>query len=204
MTRDAMEPGLQSGTGQGLIEFLDFTIERGQLVGATGTALRTGVRKVLETSPELYDTDMRGIDVDEVVRVFRNKARGTAKDKTIDQYEQRFRQSVEMYRKWLADDRDWLPARARSGASRPRPASTAGARSNGSTADPLPSPDGASVDLTPQHLGLVTYPLPLRPGVKATLILPEDLTSAEAHRISSFVSAIAFEDTGARKGDTAS
>ncbi len=207
ISADTGESDVRSGSGRGLIAFLDWTIASGQLVGATGTALRTGVRKVLETRPELFEADVRAIDVDDEVRLFRNRARGSAKDKTIDQYEQRFRQSTEMYRRWLADDRDWLPARSRA-----RSRSTAS-----KTPGPMPATSGSPaardasegvgpVEPPPAHTGMVTYPLPLRPGVKATLVLPENLATAEAHRIAAFVAAIAFDAPGgdvAAEGDAA-
>lgn len=200
---DAERQQLSSGTGLGLLEFLDWVVDRGELVKATGGALRTGVKKVLDTDPDLAAADVRAIDVDDVVRRFRTKARGSAKDTTIDQYEQRFRQSVEMYRRWLAEDPNWLPARSRT--------ATAKARANGKVdrASVGEQPSGSALGVVPpdaptSRSGLVTYPLPLRPGLKATLILPEDLSSAEASRIAAFVSAVAFdgrhEEAGGRDG----
>ena len=34
---------------------------------------------------------------------------------------------------------------------------------------------------------LITFPFPLRPGLVVTLLLPDDLTAAEAERVATFV-----------------
>lgn len=135
----------------------------------------------------------RRTDVDDAVRAFRNRTRGKAKDRTIDQYEQRFRNSVEMYRKWLSHERDWLPSRSRAGAARTRSSAAPLAQSDPEAAGRVVTRSAEVENPGPPHLGMVTYPLPIRPGVKVTLILPEDLTISEARRIASFVSAIAFD-----------
>jgi len=41
---------------------------------------------------------------------------------------------------------------------------------------------------------LIEYPFPLRPGVRALITLPEDLTEAEAKRLAKFVETLAVPD----------
>ena len=46
----------------------------------------------------------------------------------------------------------------------------------------------------PHHTALIEYPFPLRPGVRAVLTLPEDLTETEAKRLVRFVESLAVPD----------
>ncbi len=41
--------------------------------------------------------------------------------------------------------------------------------------------------------GLINYPFPIRSGIRARLMLPDDLTTAEAERVSAFIRALAIE-----------
>jgi hypothetical protein len=61
--------------------------------------------------------------------------------------------------------------------------------------------------LTPetQASTMVPYDLPLRPGLRARLVLPEMLTRADADRIAAFVNSLAFDqvtDAEAKEGGT--
>lgn len=181
-----------SGTGDGLIAFLEYVQAKGYMAAPTSSALRTGCTKVLEAVPDLRSADLRNIDMDQRILQFRNKSKGKYADKTLDAYRKRFEQSVSMYCKWLVDDKDWLTVRSR--------------RRSPSRQMASPTPVGQSelqplVDIAragdQRHSPMVTYPLPLRSGVKATLILPEDLTDREALRVSQFVKALAFENPAA-------
>jgi len=103
-----------SGTARGLLAFLDFVIEKHYMRDATASALKTGVKKVLEVEDDLDSIDMRHVDLDEIILRFRNRNRGKLSDKSLSVYEQRIRQSVDMYLRWLNHESEWLPARTRS------------------------------------------------------------------------------------------
>ena len=182
-----------SGTGAGMIAFLNFLIRKNEMVEATAVALRTGCRKVLDTDDDWANIDIRTLDVDGLITRFRNKSRGDLADRSVSNYEQRFRSTVEMYRKWLDDDPTWRPsARTRSTAAATKRTATA----NGTKAEAAAPVAEAKTETphAPHVAGMVTYPLPIRPGVQGRLVLPEDLTAKEAKRIANFVSALAFEE----------
>jgi len=181
-----------------MIAFLNYAIKKNELVEATAVALRTGVKRVLETDDALPQAEVRSMDLDDVVRRFRNKYRGQFKDQSLNDYEKRFRQTAEMYVKWLDNDPSWRPAPRKASAPRRKaaegasgaasgPAKPAQVRQNGSmTANP-----GASV---PAGVTMVDYPYPVRPGLLAQISLPEDLTAKEAERVAKFVASLAFEE----------
>jgi hypothetical protein len=194
-TTDTDEVGPSSGSGAGLIAFLNYLIRKNEMVDSTASALRTGCRKVLEIEASWQDLDMRTLDVESLLLRFRNKYRGDLAERSISNYEQRFRSTVEMYRRWLADDPAWRPrtrpgATVNSGRRGPLRASGPGAEPDESSASNT-STESSALTGGPT---MVTYPLPLRPGVQVRLVLPEDLTLKEAQRVSTFVSALAFEE----------
>lgn len=57
--------------------------------------------------------------------------------------------------------------------------------------------DGAGPQVAESGNQLIDYPFPVRAGVRATLRLPERLSSEEAARLAAFVSALAVQGDGA-------
>lgn len=197
MAAEEVDPN--EGTGRGMVAFLTMAIRKNDIVDATGSALRTGVRKVLETDEELESTKVQDYDVEEIIRRFRIRNRASMKDASLNEYEKRFRQVVDMYSKWLNDDPDWRP-KARS--SRPRaakPAASNGTSNGNGRVKAAPAsvnagPVGMVESAPTPPVGMVTYPYPVRPGMLAQITLPEDLTSKEAERVAKFVASLAFEE----------
>ena len=198
-----MTEAIGSGTGAGLLAFLDWTIEKNELNKATASALKTGVRNVLSVEDDPDFVDLRGLDMDNFLNRFTNKTRGQFKDKSQEVYRQRFRQSVGMYLAWL-DGSEWRPARLRpnsggnstsNGTSARRSSQRSLATANGNRSDQGLERTDASQPAAPGSppSGLIEYPFPLRPGLRARLMLPEDLNQSEAERVSAFIRALAFE-----------
>src|SRR5215831_13207919 len=142
----------RSGTGAGLLSFISYLIEKNEMVSATASALRTGCVKVLSIEDDMSAVDLRTADVDDILRRFRNRWRGEIKDKSLDQYEQRFRQATTMYRKWLNSEPDWLPKRSGTpGNPRRSEVAAAGGQRQSERRPQKPAP----VDEPPIHAGLV-------------------------------------------------
>ena len=179
------------GTAAGMIAWLGWVIDKNEMVDTTASALRTGCQKVLAVEDDWNALQVKTMDVDSIVSRFRNKHRGDMKTSTLDAYEQRLRQSVDMYVKWLNDDPSWKPAQRR------RTVKAASTGNGGSTATAVKPKqqvqDPPKVD-TPHAPGMITYPFPIRPGMQGKITLPEDLSMREAKRIAAFVSTLAFED----------
>ncbi len=178
------------GTGAGMIAWLGWTIQKNMMVDATASALRTASQKVLAVEDGWATVEVSSLDLDSIVNRFRIKHRGDMKDQTLNTYEQRFRQTVDMYGKWLADE-PWQPA------TRKRTARPAAGSSNGSAAAPTSKSPAVQqqpeVALPPQP-GMITYPFPIRPGMQGKITLPEDLSTREAKRIAAFIGTLAFDD----------
>lgn len=197
MSNTAEETGVvQDGTGAGLIAFLNWAIAKNELVDATASALRTGCQKVLSVEEDPNAVDLRTANLDNIIDRFKTKHRMDMKDRTREQYEQRFRQSVEMYMKWLDNDPTWKPTTRRR-TSTPKPSSNGGAAKVSAPSTPnvaAETPSASQGGGTHHGPALITYPFPIRPGLQGKISLPEDLTMREAKRIAAFVSTLALEE----------
>lgn len=174
--------------------FLGWTIEKNELNRSTASALRTACKNVLSIEDDWEDLDLRSADKGDLFRRFTNRDRTKYNENSLNVYRQRFNQAVNMYLTYL-DDGDWRPRKGRAtpavrnGTSKLGPQSER--TSNGDTnADQAPA---ASVTSQPVDSGLIEYPFPIRPGVRAQLALPEDLTPAEADRLAAHIKTLAFD-----------
>ena len=190
---------LNSATGAGLLYFCDLMIKRSEMTKATGSALRTGSKKVLETEEDYANVDLRSLDVDGLLRRFTNKNRVELNDRSLQVYQQRFRQTLDMYLKYIDGDPNWNSGKGRSAPTRPA-ASKAAKGSKAATVVEMPnalSQDTANLDTpTPPPPAMIEYPIPLRPGIKGMLTVPEDMTHREAQKVVKVVTALAqaFEE----------
>jgi hypothetical protein len=189
---DAMD-----GTGAALMAFLDWTGEKGLLTTANARAIKVGAKDVLEQAegPDWESTDLRTIDVDDVVRRFETKRATKYTPKTLGAYVQRFRSAMNMYRGFLADPGGWRPSRQpRSKPASPR-RQTNGDRPQVKVTLPAAAPSPATEE-PHDRPDMMTYPFPLRRDggvVFARLILPHDLTPAEAKRIGDHINTLAID-----------
>jgi hypothetical protein len=184
-----------------MIAFINWAIKKNEILENSGVALRTGARRVLETDESLFDTDMRTLDVEDVIRRFRNKQRGgDFKEASVDDYARRFKQSVEMYVKWLSDDASWRPPARKAAPAKAQPKNggqskaAQPAASAQAVVPSQPTPATGVTPVTPVGVEMVKYPFLVRPGVRVHVELPADLTAKEADRVAKFVASLAFEE----------
>ncbi len=173
-------PLAASGTGTGLIAFLEHLVERSEMSIGAGHTLKHACQRVLSVETDPSTLIIRGVDVDSLLIRFKNKYRGsTMTDSTVAAYAQRFRRAVRMYQSWL-DGEDW---RAKDS---PEPKAARKPRgSRDQTAQGAPKTIGQrSSSVSPQYLD---FRFPVRPGVQAFIRVPEDLTLGEVERIGSFL-----------------
>lgn len=184
---------INDGTGAGLLAFLTWTIEKNELNTSTAQALRTASKRILEVEDSPDDVDLRSADLENLVARFTNKSRDRFNEASLRTYQQRFRQSVEMYIAWL-DGHEWRPARPRTRTpdARGGGAKTSARTSTERSAETTPSAPGDRSSAST----LIEYPFPIRPGLRARLWLPENLTAREAQRLADFMCALAVEEPG--------
>ena len=167
-----------------LLAFLDYAAEKGLMPAATATALQVASRTVFAILTDPERADVRKLDLDAVTRRFENKRARDFTPGTLTTYGSRVRRAVAQFITW-ADN---------PGNFRPRTRSTAAMRAKRQDQET----EHSGEDLTdaprtpPSAPGSYQTAFPLRPGSVVTLLnVPEDLTPAEAKRLSDFITMLA-------------
>jgi hypothetical protein len=173
------------GTGQGLVEFLDYAANKSLLNKNTAGAMRAAAAQVLAVeSDDVATIDIRKLDVEDLVKRFATSRHQDFTPKSLETYQSRFRNAVSMYMAFLKNPAQWRPS-LRERTSRPTPergrSGDGGARQRNQT-DTAPSP------------GMVEYPFPVREGVLAHLTLPVDFRKSEARRLAAFLESLAVDE----------
>lgn len=124
-------------------------------------------------------------------------------------YNGQLRQAIAMVVARAADDPLWAlgsrrrpPRRSATGARRPAGARTSPSRKPLPVAERPPASTETLAGAQPQRpepvpppapLPMITYPFPLRDGQRAELTLPADLATADAARLTAFITALAID-----------
>ncbi|WP_253754483.1 hypothetical protein [Hamadaea flava] len=80
-------------------------------------------------------------------------------------------------------------ARAKPATGKPSPSTSA----NAGRQRPAPAPEQPAAPVSPAAQSMIIYPFPLRDGKRAELTLPALLTTADATRLTAFITALAIE-----------
>jgi hypothetical protein len=182
---------IAQGTAQGLLDFLDYLIDKGYRTSSAIVPWKSAVRAIFSAveGDDFGSFDVRSFDVDEYLDRFQNLVPGEYKQESLAAYRQRFKKAVAAYRDYLEDNT--LPAfrarRARSESTR-APA-TAPARRKRSVAAAEPEAYAPRVAATT----LMDYPFPLRSGQIAHLRLPVNLEKDDAERMATFIRSLVLE-----------
>jgi hypothetical protein len=202
----------KDGTGAGLLEFLEWAGTRGELVPATARAITASTRKVLEVEADPDAVRILEVDPADLFNRFETLNRTKYTSESLSSYRSRFFNAVAMYQAWLDRRPDWRAAggwgrRSAKGSGKParengeviRRSTNRSTRKRTATANPpsaferLAAEDRPMIAQVQVDTPMVPYDLPLRPGLRVRLVLPEVLTRADADRIAAFVGSLAFD-----------
>lgn len=190
------------GTGAGLIEFLEFAINKGHVKRATGQAFKTAVKEILSAvvGDAWESVELKNLDEEDLLARFERLRAMKYSSGSLATYKQRYSRAAAMFKEFRASPSAWRPnserpPRAGKSDGRSVRSSSRAERSDGALPSGPSSPD--------VHSGLgaskITYPFPLRPDTLVSVELPADLTRREALRLAVFIESLAIEDasTGA-------
>ena len=168
-----------------LLAFLNHADEDGLMPAATAAALQVASRTVFAILTDQERFDVRTLDLDAVTRRFESKRAGDFTPGSLRTYGSRVRRAVEHFISWRDDP----------GNFRPRTRSTAALRARRPAPDVSEHPVeelAAATTMPVSAPGTYQTSFPLRPGTVVTLFnLPEDLSAAEAKRLSDFIAVLA-------------
>jgi hypothetical protein len=193
-------PEASDGTGAGLLAFLDWAGTRGEMAPATAKNIAVAAGKVLAVEPDPDTVDVMRLDPEDIFGRFQTLNRLGYSTDSLSTYRSRFFKGIAMYRAWLDKRPDWKsatlrpPTKAVAVRSATNGKPTPKARTKRSAeAGPRPPLEPTEQPSPPSSSAMVPYDLPLRPGLRVRLVLPEMLTQADAKRITAFVTSLAFD-----------
>lgn len=180
---------IQAGTAQGLLEFLDYVVAKGYGPATAAGPQKSAVRQVMTVTEgdDFGSFDIRGGDVEDVLRRFEVRARGDLKTESIHSYKSRFMRAVDSYRKFLETG---TPPRYRQTSRRSMTVSGGTKRTRSAAPSPTPAAPTPSAGASSQGERMVDYPFPLKSGALANFRLPVNLDRADAERMAHFLRAL--------------
>lgn len=182
-----------------LAGFLDWLGNKGLVKEATARARRISALKVLSALDDHEKLDLRNIDREVAFQRFVNKESKNFNPQSLATYRGRFNTAMDDFLRYKADPTSFKPGtQQRTVRKGQEPGAAAGKKSRGARATPAQStPTAATSPPIPPSLtpGSIVFPIPLRQGVVVQIHnLPNDLTVAEAQRISAIVTALAIPE----------
>jgi hypothetical protein len=192
---DGQIPTPTRGTAAHYMYFLDWAERKGEVLQATVQNWRVASTKVLEIEEDWQDVNVVDFDLEAQLSRFEILRRTAYTTGSLNAYKSRTRTGIEAYRRWESGASDWKPKGATKGSkTADRSNKPANASAPAALAAGTPVPKGEAGGYVPHHTSLIEYPFPLRPGVRALITLPEDLTEKEAKRVARFVESLAFAE----------
>lgn len=178
-----------------LQSFLEWGIEKGLLKQATGDSRRSAAQKVLNALDESEREDLRGIDVESTFARFINKNAKSFTPQSLATYKSRFQAALEDFLRYKENPTTFRFDGQRRGRSSPTETQdnkkASAKRKPRTSAEPDKSDRAPSA---PPPVSEVVFPIPIREGVIVRIHnIPNNLTKAEAQRISAVILALAME-----------
>lgn len=178
-----------NASGRSLVGHWPQAAEKGLLNPATARAISTACRSVLEVQDDWENLDVRTLDVDRSVLIFKNLRGTSLTPRSLRDYESRFRRAVASYLQFLDDPSKWqFPSRTSSTRRQNRSAQTAAPGQSRGEDQP------ETQNREPLASGnLQEYAYPFRQDVLARLAIPRDATSVEISRLVAWAQTLAID-----------
>jgi hypothetical protein len=183
----------------GLVQFTSMITDKGWINPNTGNAWKAAIGKILgDVAP---DADVRTIDVDTAVRYFNNRNPGVLTPESLQTYAKRVKNAIANYVSYVDDPVKYrAPARTPSANGTRKLAAQSAPKSDSTTEAVIEQPPPAAhTPARTEPVSLATeanlaLPFPLRPGYLAQVVIPRDMTKAEASRLCAFIQTLALAE----------
>lgn len=172
-------------TGKQLVDHWTWAAEKGVMNRNSAFGMRSACSQVLSVLDNWKEIDVTSIDIEDLLKRFRNLRARDFSPSSLDAYEKRFRGGIASFLDYVNNPSGWKPtARA---PRKPR------SKEDGDDAKEARREDAQVPVARSEAPGLIEYPFPLRDKLVARLMLPRDLTIAEARRLYGFMNAVAID-----------
>lgn len=168
-----------------LLDFLSHAGDRGLMPAATARALAVAVRNVFGVLSDEERADIRKLDLNAVIKRFTNKRAKEFNPSSLKEYGKRAHRALNHFLLWRENPADFSVKTRVTAAGRKRDRAVRAEAS---------SDDDEIAERTPARgMGGYDSAFPVRPGRVVTISnVPEDLTPAEAERLSQFIRMLAI------------
>jgi hypothetical protein len=174
-----------------LNDFLDWAMQKGLLKPETGKSRKVAAQKVLSALDESEREDLRTINVASTFDRFVNKNAKNFTPQSLATYRSRFQSALEDFLRYRENPTSFRfegqrKTRQNGGSSESAEKPPTVKRMSRTVPPPAP--------LQPSGVSEVVFPIPIREGVIVRVHnLPNNLTKAEAQRISAVILALAMQ-----------
>lgn len=185
----------------GLARFIDFVVEKGLVHPATAQGWRVATTKVLDQLTPSESADVRRIEQEPTFRDFLNRNPGRLSPISVGEYRRRVGRAIEEFVRWVEDPGSYTfraplrAARSRPPAGRSGSPASALPRAPARRLPPEPVAADESSGASGGHIagGGMALGYPLRPGLLARVVVPQDMTVEEARRMGAFLVTLAVD-----------
>lgn len=175
-----------------LIEFTRYAANKGLIKAATARTWRIAVTQLLTHVSEIEEADVRNIDIESVTRRYANRNPQALKPESLATYQRRLALAIDEFVKWVDDPANYKPFGLIHTAGKPtlkrKTEKTSGTNVSEGT-------DESEFLTTTSASGSLPLPFPIRSDFLAQVVIPRDLTVAEARRIGAFLETVAVDFT---------
>ena len=181
---------LESYSKLSLLTFLDTLADKGLANTNTANSYRVSVNKILgDLSPD-EDLDVRRVDVETAVRRFNNRNPGLLSPSSLAEYQRRVTNVIREFVRYTENPAGYKTAGKSTGQKKPE--KVAKAKENPKPLQEAGSHSSGAQYFTPPSSGL-SLSYPLRPDFLAQIVIPRDMKTDEARRLSAFVMTLATD-----------
>ena len=175
-------------TGRQLVDHWTWAAGKGLMNRNSALGLRAACAQVLSVLDNWEEIDVTSIDVEDLLKRFKNLRARDFNPSSLDAYEKRFRNAIASFLEYIRNPSAWKPA-----SRAPRRQREANDESNGKNLESAAAVRVSSASERVEERGLIEYPFPLRDKLVARLMLPRDLTVADVKRLSGFMTALVVD-----------
>jgi hypothetical protein len=173
-----------------LVEFLEWTADKGLMAKNTVGGRKAAVSAVLGVLAPEERGDVTAVDLDDAMARFVNLQGKKYNTSSLNVYKSRVNAAINDFRAWLADPLTFKPHLSKSEKKAPaKPVKKTQASAN----NPFEEGPTPTSLLSSHQTAANVFPIPIRENVVVRIHnLPFDLTAAEAEKIANVVKAMAM------------
>ena len=174
-----------------LLKFLDTLADKGLANTNTANSYKVSANKILGDLAPDEEADVRRVDVETAVRRFNNRNPGLLSPKSLAEYQRRVTAVIKEFVRYTENPAGYKTA----GKAVPikKTDSSAKAKERAKPVEGRPAPPAAPQPFSPPPSIGLSLSYPLRPDFLAQIVIPRDMKTDEAKRLSAFVMTLATD-----------